>query len=82
MTSYKYSKYPGPSAKKRSLFMANELILDTSANRSAVFLAAIHHPKWPYQGTSAKSSCQINGKLTFICLAAKNALKKESAEVS
>ena len=56
MTSYKYNKYPGPSAKKRSLFMANELIFDTSAKKRAVFLAAIHHPKWPYQGTSAEVS--------------------------
>jgi hypothetical protein len=31
--------------------MANELIFDTSAKKTAVFLAAIHHPKWPYQET-------------------------------
>ena len=43
--------------------MANELIFDSSAKKTAVFLAAIHHPKWPYQGTSAKSSCLINGNL-------------------
>ena len=42
------------SAKKRGLFMANELIFDTSAKKTGLFLAAIHHPKWPYQGTSAK----------------------------
>jgi len=34
--------------------MANELIFDTSAKKTAIFLATIHHPKWPYQGTSAK----------------------------
>ena len=38
--------------------MANELIFDSSAKKTTVFLAAIHHPKWPYQETSAKSSCQ------------------------
>ena len=35
--SCKYNKYPGPSAKKRSLFMANELIFDSSAKKTAVF---------------------------------------------
>ena len=44
--------------------MANELIFDSSAKKTAVFLATIHHPKWPYQGTSAKSSCQINWNLS------------------
>ena len=37
-----------------------------SAKKTAVFLAAIHHPKWPYQGTSAKSSCQINWNLSVV----------------
>ena len=42
--------------------MANELIFDSSAKKTAVFLATIHHPKWPYQGTSAKlrQGSQIN----------------------
>ena len=29
-------------AKKTGLFMANELIFDTSAKKTAVFLAAVH----------------------------------------
>ena len=47
--------------------MANELIFDTSAKKTAVFLAAIHHPKWPYQGTSAKlrQGFQINWNLSI-----------------
>jgi hypothetical protein len=49
--------------------MANELIFDSSAKKTAVFLAAIHHPKWPYQGTSAKPSCQINWNLVISFLA-------------
>ena len=42
--------------------MANELIFDSSAKKTAVFQATIHHPKWPYQGTSAKlrQGSQIN----------------------
>jgi hypothetical protein len=45
--------------------MANELIFDSSAKKTAVFLATIHHPKWPYQGTSAKlrQGSQINWNL-------------------
>ena len=46
--------------------MANELIFDSSAKKTDVFLATIHHPKWPYQGTSAKlrQGCQINWNLS------------------
>ena len=37
--SCKYNKYPEPSAKKRGIFMANELIFDTSAMKRGVFQA-------------------------------------------
>ena len=45
--------------------MANELIFDSSAKKTAIFLATIHHPKWPYQGTSAKlrQGSQTNSNL-------------------
>ncbi len=37
--SCKYNKYPGPSAIKTALFLAIKLIFDTTATKTAVFLA-------------------------------------------
>ena len=64
--SRKYNKYPGPSAMKTGLFLAIELIFDTSAKKRAVFLAAIRSFPFPSTKTALFMDKRTHFSVTVI----------------